>query len=108
MQEISLEELKAKLEAEEPFKLVMTLGELAFRGKHIPGSVNLHEPEDLLANLEPQEEIVVYCSDRLCPASQMAYHFLVDHGYENVRRYSGGLAEWEAAGYPLEGILAEG
>jgi rhodanese-related sulfurtransferase len=27
----------------------------------------------------------------------------VRRGYHNVRRYSGGLLEWEDAGLPLEG-----
>jgi rhodanese-related sulfurtransferase len=24
-------------------------------------------------------------------------------GYKNVRRYAGGIVDWEEAGYPLEG-----
>jgi rhodanese-related sulfurtransferase len=28
---------------------------------------------------------------------------LTHMGYSKVRRYSGGIAEWEEAGYPLEG-----
>lgn len=53
--------------------------------------------------LDQNEEIVVYCSNPACSASRFAYHFLVDHGYKNVRRYAGGLLDWEDAGYPLEG-----
>ena len=30
-------------------------------------------------------------------------HFLVDRGFTNVRRYDGGISDWEAAGLPLEG-----
>jgi rhodanese-related sulfurtransferase len=105
MKEMTRDELKAKLDRGERFDLVMTLGEFAFRGKHIPGSLNLHEPEDLLAKLDPQQETVVYCSDRLCPSSIMAYHFLDSRGYTKLWRYSGGLSEWEQAGYPLEGEL---
>jgi rhodanese-related sulfurtransferase len=37
----------------------------------------------------------------------MAYHFLIDQGFENVSRFSGGLSAWEEAGYPLEGVLVE-
>lgn len=106
MNEISAEELKAKLDRGDDFRLVMTLGGLAFKGKHIPGSIDLHEPETLLAELDPREEIVVYCSDPLCPASMMAYHLLDDQGYQLLYRFSGGLSAWEQAGYPLEGDLA--
>ena len=35
------------------------------------------------------------------------YRELVRRGYENVRRYSGGLLEWEDAGLPLEGTMVE-
>ncbi|MFQ5922797.1 MAG: rhodanese-like domain-containing protein [Anaerolineales bacterium] len=107
MKEISSEELKAKIDRDDDFRLVMTLGDLAFQGKHILGSIDLHEPETLLSELDPDEDIVVYCSDRLCPASMMAYHYLEAQGYRSVRRFSGGLAEWEAAGYPLQGALVE-
>lgn len=105
MNEISAQELKAKLDRGEAFRLVMTLGELAFQGKHIPGSIDLHDPEAMLAELDLDEEIVVYCSDRLCPASQMAYFLLENNGYQHVWRFSGDLTEWERAGYPLEGEL---
>jgi len=107
MKEISAEELKAKIDRGDDFRLVMTLGELAFQGKHIPGSIDLHSPETLLSELNPEDDIVVYCSDRLCPASMMAYHYLEDQRYQSVRRFSGGLAEWETAGYPLQGALVE-
>ena len=107
MKEISAEELKAKIDRDDDFRLVMTLGDLAFQGKHIPGSIDLHEPETLLSELNPEDDIVVYCSDRLCPASVMAYHYLEGQSYKKVRRFSGGLAEWETAGYPLQGVLVE-
>jgi rhodanese-related sulfurtransferase len=100
---IDRDELKAKLEGEEDFKLVMTLHDWAFRALHIPGSIHFHSVEDALAALGVDDEIVVYCSNVDCVASQFAYRGLVDHGYTNVRRYSGGLADWEAAGLPLDG-----
>lgn len=103
MEEISREELKEKLDRGDDFKLVMTLAEWAYRMSHIPGSININSIEQGEKLLDPDEEIVVYCSDRQCIASQAAYHYLVGHGYKHVRRYSGGLSEWQAAGYPLEG-----
>jgi rhodanese-related sulfurtransferase len=37
----------------------------------------------------------------------MAYNYLEAQGYKHVRRFSGGLTEWEAAGYPLQGVLVD-
>lgn len=103
MKLISREELKEKLDKREDIKLVFVLGDWQYRAKHIPGSLNLYKPEEALKVLDQDDEIVVYCSNEACPASRFAYSFLVGHGFKNVRRYAGGLLDWEAAGYPLEG-----
>lgn len=103
MKEIGREELREKLERGDDFKLVMTLSEWAFKAQHIPGSININRMQDALKYLNPDDEIVVYCSDEACIASQVAYKALVANGYKNVRRYSGGLSDWQAAGYPLDG-----
>ena len=103
MNEISRDELKRKIDQSDDFKLVMTLNEWAFQATHIPGSINIVTPEKAAEMLEKNDEIVVYCSDPTCTASQMAYRFLEKQGYTNLRRYAGGLSDWLAAGYPLEG-----
>lgn len=99
---ISREELKAKLERGDNFKLVMTMGEWAYNQAHIPGSLNISDMEQAQQQLALDDEIVVYCANAPCPASQAAYHYLERNGYTNIRRYAGGLEDWEAAGYPLE------
>ena len=100
---IDRDELKQKLDRGDDFRLVMTLHDFAWRAAHIPGSIHFHTVEDAFGALDPSEEIVVYCSDEACVASQYAYRALVDKGYTNIRRYSGGLSDWQDAGYPLEG-----
>jgi len=100
---IERDELRQKLARGERMKLVMCLNEWAFRAKHIPGSIHFNTPDEMLAGLQKDDEIVVYCSNPDCLASLAAYHRLADHGYTNVRRYSGGLVDWENAGFPLEG-----
>lgn len=100
---ISRQELKAKLERGDDFKLVMTLNEWAFEAQHIPGSINVSTFADLENSLTADDEIVVYCSDKDCIASQIAYKILKENGFKNVRRYEGGLSDWYAAGYPLDG-----
>jgi rhodanese-related sulfurtransferase len=105
MQLISREDLKQKLEPGDLFQLVMALGDWQYRAKHIPGSLHFPTPQDALAELSQDDEIVVYCSSYDCSASVIAYAYLVHHGYRHVRRYAGGILDWEEAGYQLEGEM---
>ena len=105
MELISCEDLKQKIDQGDNFRLVMALGELAYRAKHIPGSLHTSTPDALLDMVAKDEDIVVYCSNPSCIASVAVYQFLKGHGYEHVRRYAGGLEDWEAAGLPLEGTM---
>ncbi len=102
METISLNELRAKLDSGDDFKLVMVYHENVFHSRHIPGSINVPDPRDVVTALKPGDEIVLYCSDEGCPSSKYAYRLLERAGYENICRYSGGIAEWEAAGLPME------
>jgi rhodanese-related sulfurtransferase len=101
--DLDREQLRAKLERGEPFKLVMASSDWAFRAKHLPGSIHFKTPEEMFAGLGKDEEIVVYCSNVDCHASLATIQKLRQHGYQNVRHYAGGLIDWAAAGLPLEG-----
>jgi rhodanese-related sulfurtransferase len=103
---IDHDELKAKLDRGDPFKLIMALNRWAYDAKHIPGSLHFDTPDELYAAVRPDDEVVVYCSHVDCLSSVALYRDLVRRGYTNVRRYSGGLLDWEAAGLPLEGDFA--
>jgi rhodanese-related sulfurtransferase len=103
---ISRDELRAKLDRGDRFTLIMALNRWAFDAKHIPGSVHFDTPEALYAAVKPGDEVVVYCSQVDCLSSVAMYRDLVRRGYRNVRRYSGGLLDWEDAGLPLEGEMA--
>lgn len=103
---ISRDELRAKLDRGDRFALIMALNRWAFDAKHIPGSVHFDTPEALYAAVKPEDEVVVYCSQVDCLSSVAMYRDLVRRGYVNVRRYSGGLLDWEDAGLPLEGEMA--
>lgn len=104
---IDLETLREKLERGDDFRLVMVLGERAFHQAHIPGSTHFPDAERAFEELQPEDEIVVYCSGPSCMASSAAYWLLKDRGYENVQRFAGGLEAWSAAGYALEGEEAQ-
>lgn len=105
---ISREDLRRKLEGGDELKLVMTLSGFAYRSKHIPGSLHFQTVADAVAALDRDDEIVVYCADLYCAASIYAYGLLRREGFRRVRRYAGGVADWEEAGYPLESDTRDG
>lgn len=106
MKLVNREELKAKLDRGEQLKLVMTLPEADFELKHIPGSICVHSAADAARLLKTGDRIVVYGSCPECPASETAARLLEKYGYRDVWNYVGGVVDWEAAGYPLEGAWA--
>ncbi len=107
MELISRDELKEKLDRGDEFKLVMVLEDWHFRAMHIPGS--LHIPAATITDdgLDLGDEIVVYCAHESCPSSVMAYHRLTAFGYKNVRRYAGGIFDWNRSGYVVQGSMAK-
>ncbi len=106
MQTITREELKEKLDRGDDFKLCCSLGKLQFDALHISGSVHVDSPETTMKHLNTDDDIIIYCSDISCASSRLAYHLLKDSGYKKVRRYEGGLADWQEAGYAMEGYKA--
>jgi rhodanese-related sulfurtransferase len=95
-------ELQRLLAADIPrFRLVMTLRDWEFRAKHIPGSLHFRDVGEMLSALRKDDDIVVYCTNPSCLASVAAYHRLLQEGYVNVRRYAGGIEDWEGAGLPV-------
>jgi hypothetical protein len=60
---IDREELKARLDRGDDFKLVLALEEWAYRAKHIPGTLFFPTVQAALRELKPEDDIVVYCSD---------------------------------------------
>jgi 3-mercaptopyruvate sulfurtransferase SseA len=95
--------LKAKLDANENIKLVMTVGGWTFRAKHIPGSLSFPSPRCALQALRREDEIILYSTSHARQDTRAAFDALTAHGYRNVRCYVGGLADWEDADYPVEG-----
>ena len=102
---ITREELKTRLDRGDKIKLVMTMNEWAFNAAHIPGSLDFKAMQDALVDLNSDDEIVIYDTGNPCPASMRTYWLLQQNGFRNIRQYAGGLMDWEAAGYPLEGSM---
>jgi rhodanese-related sulfurtransferase len=102
MHTITRDELKAKIDRGDNFKLIMVLAGWHYDHMRLPGSIHFNSVPEALAQLRQDDDIVVYCTGGVCAASMQAYHILKAHGYHTVRRYEGGLMDWLGAGYPLE------
>lgn len=107
MKIISKEQLKAKLDRGDDFKLVMAMDRYAYEKMHIPGSLHFHSIEEAARQLDPTDEVIVYCQNPMCPLSIRAYILLRQRGFQNLYRYAEGLEGWYAAGYPLQGSLVD-
>lgn len=77
---------------------------------HIKNSqhVDLDEIATFARNLHKDTQMVVYCSNYWCTASDMAAHELMNLGFRSVYVYRAGMAEWFQAGLPVEGQCKEG
>jgi rhodanese-related sulfurtransferase len=101
MNTINREELRQKIDRRDQFTLINCLDEWMFREKRIPGSIRFEKA--FFQTLNPKGELIVYCSNPGCTNSVMVYHQFVEHGFQNVWHYPGGIADWEDGGYQFEG-----
>ena len=106
MNTISRSELQAQLQNDHRLVLLEALSEPYWRKGHLPGArLFPHDRvRELAAVAAPRktDPIVVYCASATCKNSQQAADALADLGYSDVRVYTEGKADWEAAGLPLE------
>jgi rhodanese-related sulfurtransferase len=77
-----------------------------FERQHIVGAIHgrIDDPEATIARLgdDLDREIIVYCTDSACSGSLLAARLLEGCGYRNVLRFTAGIADWVAAGWPVE------
>jgi rhodanese-related sulfurtransferase len=104
---ISRDELKARLDRGEDFRLVEALPAEEFRNQHLPHAVNLppDQAKRTAAQILPDKdaEIVVYCASKMCTASEDVARNLEEQGYRHVQCYVEGKKDWIEAGLPTEG-----
>ncbi|MDX5362632.1 MAG: metalloregulator ArsR/SmtB family transcription factor [Pseudazoarcus pumilus] len=74
-----------------------------YAAAHLPFALSLPlaELERRLHELPRERDIVAYCRGPFCLLSDEAVKLLAAHGYR-VRKISDGVAEWQAAGLPVE------
>ncbi|SRR6056297_673980 len=102
---IDRNKLKKKIDNKEQFALVEVLDPSEYKKGHLPGAINIPLEEigkQANEKLNPDDEVVVYCSSFSCGASPAAAKKLEKLGFDNVYDYEGGKKDWLDAGNKLE------
>jgi molybdopterin/thiamine biosynthesis adenylyltransferase/rhodanese-related sulfurtransferase len=103
-QEVSLEDLKRRIEAKEPMVLLDVREKDEFRAGYIPGAMSL--PRGFLEIQVEQRipdkatKIVAYCAGGT--RSALAAATLAELGYTNVETANPGFVRWKDLRYPIE------
>lgn len=84
-----------------PFNFIDVRSISEFQKKHIEGAVNVSHSRILDARLPKKETLVLYCTGEGCSVSKAAGGELVQNGFKKVFVLDGGLAAWEASGFPI-------
>jgi len=105
--EVDPDDLVQDLEAgsTDGFVVVETRAPEAFAHARIPGAINLpyrDMTEESTKHLDRDLVYVCYCESTVCNAATKGALKLARLGFK-VKRLSGGIAAWIAAGYPVEG-----
>ena len=100
--DISVEQARSLIETKPNLVIVDVRTPEEYATGYIEGAVNLCVECDaqlLLDNLNPEDEILLYC--RTARRSANAMRILNDNGYEKVYNMLGGIVAWKDAGYPI-------
>jgi molybdopterin/thiamine biosynthesis adenylyltransferase/rhodanese-related sulfurtransferase len=101
--EVSLDELKRRLDAKEPYTLLDVREKEEYRAGYIPGAVSI--PRGFLEIQvegrlpDKNAKIVAYCAGGT--RSALAAKTLAELGYTNVETANPGFVRWKDVGYPI-------
>ncbi|MBI1368702.1 MAG: sulfurtransferase [Planctomycetes bacterium] len=102
--ECTVDDVRAMLEAGEPFVLVDVREESEYAAGHLPGALHLGKgviERDIEKEIpDPDAPLVLYCGGGF--RSALAADNLQKMGYTNVRSMDGGWRGWTEAGLPTE------
>lgn len=93
--QISVEQLKEKMNRKESFRLIDVREEREYQTARIEGSVLVplsQFAQKAPKELKPEEELVVHCHHG--GRSQRACEFLKAQGFKNVSNLAGGIDAW--------------
>lgn len=103
VKECTVEDVKKRLDAGEPFALVDVREDHEYAAGHIPGAVHIGKgviERDIEAKVpDPSTPLVLYCGGGF--RSALAADALQKMGYTNVISMDGGWRDWNGKGLPV-------
>ena len=105
VQEVSIDQVKARLDRGEKFLLVDVREESEYAKDHLPGAIHLGKGiiERDIEERAPElsTPLILYCGGGY--RSALAADNLQEMGYTNVLSMDGGIRGWREKQYPLSG-----
>ncbi len=104
IKECTIQDIKARLDAKQAFRLIDVREESEYAAGHLPGATHLCKGviERDIERVVPDStaQLVLYCGggDR----SALASENLQRMGYAHVTSMDGGIRAWREAGYPTD------
>ena len=103
IREVTVDEVKARLDRGEQFHLVDVREDGEWARDHLPGAIHLGKgvlERDIEGRIpDTAAQIVLYCGGGF--RSALAADNLRQMGYTNVASMDGGIRDWRQKGYPL-------
>ncbi len=91
-------------------QLVEVLPASAYKKEHLPEAINIPlqtMSAESTKSLRKDVAVIVYCHDYQCDMSARAAWRLESMGFQEVYRYTGGKADWLAAGFETQGTATK-
>ena len=103
IEQISVHELKAYIDAEDGFQVLDTRSDEEWQQGHIPTARHIFVPElpARMHELDCEQPVAVYCGSGY--RASIAASLLARGGFRQVYNVPGSMTAWQAAGYPLTG-----
>ena len=102
---ITREQIKEKLDSNDPITIIEALPQKYFEMAHLPGALNIPHDEIKMTAKEKLPDktalIVVYCANTNCRNSKIATEMLQGLGYSNTFEYVEGKQHWIEANFPV-------
>ena len=105
IKKLSVDELNNKIQHNPDLVVINILSKQGYEDCHIKHSMNISIEilKEKSKKWKKDKEIVVYCDGHDCSTGIDTFNLLQQMGFKNIYSYDGGMEEWHAKDYPVNG-----